>query len=96
MKRIISNIITFLIAIVGFIGGGFWAYKSNWEMEPIILMTVSFFEIIGFILSKVFHEQNEELPNNHNLIKNNIQKIINNGKIEKQINIQENKGNIQM
>ena len=31
MKNIIRNTVTFLIAIVGLIGGLIWAYKSNWE-----------------------------------------------------------------
>lgn len=52
MKLIIENTITFFIALIGFIGGGFWAFKTNWDPEPIILMAISLVEIIGFIILK--------------------------------------------
>jgi hypothetical protein len=90
MKEIISNIKTFLIAIVGLIGGVIWAYKSNWEMEPIILLIVSILEIIGFLFLKFIPEENSETK-----IKNQ-QNIINKGRVKKQINIHKNKGKIEM
>lgn len=48
MRKIIKNVISLSIAIIGLIGGGIWALKSNWDFEPIILFSVSFLEIIGF------------------------------------------------
>lgn len=53
MKNIINSIVTFLIAIVGLIGGCIWIHKSSWDMEPIILTIVSLIEILGFLISKI-------------------------------------------
>jgi hypothetical protein len=51
MKKIIKNYITFFIAVVGFIGGLIWGFKTKWEeAEPIILLIISFIELIGFAL----------------------------------------------
>ncbi|WP_396194082.1 hypothetical protein [Flavobacterium sp.] len=51
MRKIIKNYITFFIAVVGFIGGLIWGAKAEWEeQEPIILLIVSFIELIGFAL----------------------------------------------
>lgn len=90
MKPIINNIITLLIALAGLIGGGIWAYSTNWEMEPIILMTISAVQIIGFIILRFVSE-----PTSENEPKNQ-QNITNKKKVEKQINIQKNKGKIEM
>lgn len=96
MNKIISNIVTFLVAIVGILGGGYWAFKSGWDMEPIILIIVSFIEILGFILSKLFSAK--ESPTNATALtsKSYTQNIYNKGGVKKQINIQKNKGNIKM
>ena len=93
MKKIISNTVTFIAAIVGFIGGCIWAYKSNWDMEPIVLVIISFVEICGFIATKVTGEPDLEGGSTSNAYK---QKIVNRKKVAKQINIQKNKGDIIM
>lgn len=90
MKTVINNLIIFLIALAGLIGGGIWAYSSNWEMEPIILMTVSAVQIIGFIILRFVVEPAFEKESK------NQQNITNKKKVEKQINIQKNKGKIEM
>lgn len=90
MKTIINNLVTFLIALAGLIGGGIWAYSSNWEMEPIILMVVSTMQIIGFLTLRFFVESSSETEPKYQ------QNITNKKKIEKQINIQKNKGKIEM
>lgn len=51
MKKFIKSTISVLVAAVGFVGGIIWGFKSNWsEMEPIIIVLVTFLEIIGFTL----------------------------------------------
>lgn len=55
MKNLAKNLFTFLISLIGFIGGCIWAYESQWQMEPIILVFISFVEIISyFVLSYFF------------------------------------------
>lgn len=90
MKALISNIVTFIIAIIGFIGGGIWGYTSNWDMEPVILMSISFIQIVGFILIKIFNGDEQTETSNFS------QKIVNKKKVGKQINIQKNEGDITM
>jgi nucleoside permease NupC len=90
MKKIINNLITFLISLAGLIGGGIWVYYSNWELEPIILMTVSALQIIGFIILRFVVEPTTEKESKTQ------QSITNKKKVEKQINIQKNKGKIEM
>lgn len=60
MKLIIQSTITFFVALVGFVGGIFWAIRTNWDPEPIILIAISAIEIIGFILLKSVKEN--EVP----------------------------------
>lgn len=94
MKRIIENKIVLISALIGLLGGSIWIYKSNWEMEPIILTSISIVEIIGNITIKIFgEEQSDDL--NGNKYKNKM-KVVNRDKVKKQINIQNNSGNIQM
>lgn len=88
MKKIVNNIITFLIALVGLIGGGVWAYSTNWDMEPLILMTISAIEIIGFLILRLFADFETETKYQQN--------ITNKKKVDKQIIIQKNKGKIDM
>ncbi|MGK0379649.1 MAG: hypothetical protein ACJA1Z_003477 [Patiriisocius sp.] len=90
MKTIVNNLITFLIALVGLIGGGIWAYSSNWEMEPIILMTVSAIEIIGFLILRLVVDPTTESETK------NQQIITNKKKVKKQVVIQKNTGKIEM
>jgi hypothetical protein len=89
MRDIINNIKILLIAIIGVVGGGFWAYSSNWEYEPIILIVVSFFEIGGYFFIQITDKNNKKTNTPKQI-------IVNNGKINKQINIQKNKGKIEM
>jgi hypothetical protein len=96
MKKIINSIISFLIAIVGFIGGGIWAYQTNWQIEPLILLIVSFLEIVGFLFLKVSSEDNLQQYKTSKQDNKSVQNINNNGAVEKQINIQNNKGKIEM
>ena len=94
MKNIIRNTVTFLIAIVGLIGGGIWAYKSSWETEPIILFIISFIEIVGFLFIKITNDDDSiETEIQETKIKNQ-QTINNEGGVNKQVNIQKNKGDI--
>jgi hypothetical protein len=95
MKKIINSIISFLIAIVGFIGGGIWAYQTNWQIEPLILFITSFLEMIGFLFLKVLSEDNSQHNETSKQNNKNVQNI-NNRTVEKQINIQNNKGKIEM
>lgn len=90
MKKIVNKTITFLIALVGLIGGGIWAYSSNWEMEPIILMAISAIEIVGFIILRLFVDPESETETKYQ------QNITNKKKVDKQIVIQNNKGKIDM
>lgn len=90
MKHIVNNLITFLIALVGLIGGLIWIYISKWDMEPIILSVVSLLEIGGFIILRLIDEPNSDTKNS------NLQNINNLKKVKKQINIQKNEGKIKM
>ena len=96
MKKIIDSIISFLIAVAGFIGGGIWAYQTNWQIEPLILLISSFLEIVGFLFFKL--SSKDDLQQKKTSIKNvkNNQSIINRRTVDKQINIQNNKGKIEM
>ena len=60
MKKIIHNIITLLIGIVGLIGGLIWGYYSKWEFEPIILSSISFLEILAYIFLPKENKNNTE------------------------------------
>lgn len=50
MKKIIKNKIALLIAIVGFIGGFYWCYQTNFNIEPLILTIISSLEIFAFYI----------------------------------------------
>jgi hypothetical protein len=52
MKKIIRSGITFLIAIVGAVGGFIWTFFYNGGIESVILMLISILEIIGFLFLK--------------------------------------------
>lgn len=90
MKTIITNIKTLLIALVGLIGGAIWAYSTNWEMEPIILMIISSLEIIAFLILRFLIHPDLETGSKYH------QSITNNKKIKNQIIIQKNKAKIEM
>ncbi len=93
MKSLITNIKTFIIALIGVVGGSIWAVNSNWEEEPIILTTVSLIEVIGYLVIKAVSSRESDDLNTE--VKNE-QNITNNGKIKKQVNVQNNSGKIEM
>jgi hypothetical protein len=72
MKSFVENIITFLVAMTGLIGGIIWAINSNWDGEPTILIVISSLEIIGFIILKSIKEDNVLIPNYIQQPSNNI------------------------
>lgn len=59
MKKIVSNTKTAIVALIGLIGGFIWAFISNWEPEPIILLSVSAVELIAFSFLKVGEDGNQ-------------------------------------
>lgn len=93
MKSIIVNIKTFVIALTGLIGGSIWAVNSNWEEEPLILIALSLIEIIAYIILRFITRKDTESISPQTI---NKQVISNNGKVKKQINIQNNNGKIEM
>ncbi len=96
MEKVIKSIISFLIAIAGLIGGGIWAYQTNFNIEPVILFIVSLLEIIGFLFLKKTDESNPPQNKTSQQNNRNIQNINNKGTVKKQINIQDNTGKIEM
>ncbi len=96
MKKIIRSLITLSIAIVGFIGGCIWSFQSHWGIEPLILLIVSFLEIIGFMFVDKSSGNNKFQDGNQEMKVTNDQNIKNYGKVGKQVNIQKNKGKIEM
>ncbi len=59
MKKFLENINTLLVEVLGFVGGLFWAYKTNWDWEPIILTSVSFVGLVIFVLLKVIPDHED-------------------------------------
>ncbi len=86
MKKIINNIITVSIAIIGLIGGSIWGVKSNWDYEPLILLSVSFLEIIGFFIIK---DESEEIQSQNSSSINNSNNVTVNINNEKKLNKEE-------
>ena len=82
MRRTVKSTITFLCAIVGAIGGAIWAYKTNLDVEPIILCIVSVIEILGFFI--VSDSKEEAIT---------ITEKSNNNRNEQQVNVNVNVGN---
>lgn len=62
MRGIVNNIKTLIVAIVGLIGGFIWAYNTNFDYEPVILISISILEIIGFFLTKIFSSKELDQP----------------------------------
>lgn len=50
MRKFSGNIITLIIALIGFVGGIVWGYFENWDYEPIILLLISTVEIVAFLV----------------------------------------------
>lgn len=63
MRKIIENSITLTSALVGLLGGAFWAYKTDFEYEPVILTVVSFLTIISHFVAKSYNNiETESTP----------------------------------
>lgn len=88
--NIIKNKITLMIAIVGTVGGIIWSFKSDFDMEPIILTIISIIEITGYFLCK---DAVKDSTDNNDY---SSQIIHNEKNISKQININKNEGTINM
>ena len=56
MKRLLEDTYTLLASIIGIIGGLIWSIKSQWDYEPIILLSVSIIALLCFIGIKTFGE----------------------------------------
>lgn len=89
MKSIVSDVKTLIVALIGFIGGGVWAYKSDWEIEPIVLMCVSFVQILAYIVIGHTKQNDTETTSG-------AQNITNNAEVKKQVNVQNNNGKIEL
>ncbi|WP_299012386.1 response regulator [uncultured Polaribacter sp.] len=79
MKKIIHNIVTLLIGIVGLFGGLIWGYYSKWEFEPIILSAISFLEIIAYFTLPKEKKKEKEISNkSKNTNKQKVEVTVNN------------------
>lgn len=93
MKTILESLNTFIVAVIGLIGGFFWYYNSP-DYEPLILCIVSTFQILFFLGTKMFYRK-ETLSDNSKLNPTGKSQIINNNdKIKNQINIHKNQGDV--
>lgn len=61
MKKIIENIFTLILAIIGVIGGTFWGLKTSWDYEPTILLTASCIQVIAFIVVRYMDAKDDQL-----------------------------------
>ncbi len=73
MKKILEDIKTVIVEIIGLIGGLIWAKKSNWEYEPIILILISLVGIITFIIIKLIPSNEKK---DASVTKNNLKQTI--------------------
>lgn len=86
MKRI-EKTVTFIGAIIGLLGGGFWAYQSNFDFEPVILMSVSALTILGFIISKLFFGLNDQIESPNHIKNKQINNNNNTQSVEVNVNV---------
>lgn len=93
MRKYFNSITGLVVATIGFIGGLFWAFSSNWEWEPIILSSGSLAHIIANIVALKDAKESNDSESKHG---NDTQIVNNAGSIKKQINIQKSKGDIKM
>ena len=93
MKRYFTNIAGLVVAIIGLIGGLFWAFESEWEWEPIILFSGSFVHLIANAIALNGLKKSKAEDTNQ---ENRTQIVTNLGSIKKQVNINRNKGDIHM
>lgn len=61
MRTFLENIKTLIGELIGLVGGFIWAKHSNWDYEPIMLMTISAVGIIIFIALR-FIPTHEDRP----------------------------------
>lgn len=87
--KIIENTITFIGALIGLIGGAIWAYKTNYDYEPLILASVSALTILGFILAKLFSDKETKdiLKSSSVPIQSNKQKANNTQNVSVNVNV---------
>ena len=92
--KIINSTETFIGALIGLIGGGIWAYNTNYDYEPIILMSLSTLTILGFIISKLFFGKDtpDELTDPENVKQVNKQKTNNTQNVEVNLTVGDSKG----
>jgi hypothetical protein len=81
MKQILENAKTIIAELIGIIGGLIWAYKTNWDYEPLILLIAS---LTGFIISVIILLNKKESTNNLNVTNLSLQIHNNQDNIEKQ------------
>lgn len=89
MRNLISNISMLIVAIISFTGGIIWGFKSSWEIEPLIIASVSFIEILTYLIFML-------LPSDKAKSEHDTQYITNKAKIKKQSNVKNNSGKIDM
>ena len=71
MKDVIKNKIALSVAIVGLIGGAFWCYKTQFDIEPTLLLVISAIEILGYYFYPGENEiENGFVDNRQNVIIN--------------------------
>lgn len=90
MKGLITNTSTLIISLIGFIGGSIWAVQSGWEIEPIIIASVSAIQILTYMTLKFMPSNSQPSDEKQS------QNIMNKEKVKKQVNIQNNSGKIDM
>jgi hypothetical protein len=90
MKKIIKSFITFLTAIVGFIGGLIWYFKFNGQAEALILIIISSFEILSYVFIPDDEEIKLEGSNTQNSNTQNLNLNLNFSDISKEKEIKNN------
>jgi len=60
LKKVVEHVATAIIAMIGVIGGTIWAVKTEWDLEPTILVAVSTIQLIAFIASRSIGNKTEE------------------------------------
>ena len=69
MKKFITSLLTVLIALAGIIIGAIWAFQSNWHWEPLLILIVSFLEVVLYTIFKITNrsENDEKNRNEQNV-----------------------------
>jgi hypothetical protein len=61
IRKIVENVFTAIVAIIGVIGGTMWAVKTGWDYEPTILVSVSAIELVSFIISRSIGSSSKQI-----------------------------------